>query len=115
MMGDPLGAHGERVALAFGRWLDLRYKLGLEAYYEQRRPQKGTPGSNNESGTGLGFDLLQLPLKVSRLDGALADFKARTDVEYVSDMNYGSRSSVRAMLMLSIGLTPRDGLIEWHH
>jgi hypothetical protein len=113
VMGDPLGGHGQRIALAFGRWLDLRYKLGLEAYYEQRRPQKGTPGNNNESGTGLGFDFLQLPLKVSRLDGALADIKARTDFEYVKDINYGNRSSLRAMVMLSIGLTPRDGLIEW--
>jgi hypothetical protein len=113
LMGDPLGPDAQRVDLAFGRWFGLRYKAGVDGYYELRQPGYSASGGNNENGGGIAFDLLRLPVKFKRLDGALGDFQARTAVEYVSDVNYLNHNSVRALLTLTVGLTPQGGLLEW--
>jgi Capsule assembly protein Wzi len=113
LMGYPLGPGGQRIDVAIGRWFDLRYKAGLDAFYETRKPESGAPGHNTEHGSGMELDLFGLPIRVRRMDEALADFKASTSVEYVNDVNYTNHSSIRTMLTVSIGLTPHAGAIMW--
>jgi hypothetical protein len=113
LMGDPLGPHAQRVDLALGRWFGLRYKADVDGYYELRQPGYSATGGNNENGEGIAVDLMRLPVALKRLDGALGDFQMRTAVEYASDVNYLNHKSVRALLTLTIGLTPQSGLIKW--
>lgn len=113
LMGDPLGAHAQRVDLAFGRWFGLRYKATVDGYYELRQPGYPAVGNNNENAGGIAIDLASLPAALKRLDGALGDFHVSTAVEYANDINYANHGSVRALLTITIGLTPRGGLITW--
>ncbi|MBF6558991.1 MAG: hypothetical protein IVW56_01780 [Candidatus Binataceae bacterium] len=113
LMGDPIGPGGTRIDVAIARWFDLRYKAGLDAFYETRQPAVGSPWRYTEHGSGLEIDLFSLPVRMRRMDDALADVTASSSVEYVRDVNYTDQSSVRTMLTVSIGLTPHAGTIVW--
>lgn len=113
LMGDPLGPRAQRVELGVGRWFGLHYKVGVDLYYALRQPMTGAIGTNDETGDGFAFDLLRLPIQIKRFDSALADFRMRTGLEYVSNENYLTHNSVRALLMLSVGLSPRAGALTW--
>jgi hypothetical protein len=57
--------------------------------------------------------LLHLPLEISPLANSLGEMKARAGIEYVSDINYSTESSLRALLQLSFAFTPSWGGLVW--
>ena len=113
LMGYPLGPGGQRLDWGLGRWLALRYKLESDLYYEFREPLASADASLTERGAGFRLGLVRLPFKVSRLQGAMADFELAAAAEYVSHINYLNADSTRVMLMVSIGLAPPSGAFTW--
>jgi Capsule assembly protein Wzi len=113
LMGYPLGPGGQRLDWGLGRWLALHYKLESDLYYEFREPLASADASLTERGAGFRLGLVRLPFKVSRLQGAMADFELAAAAEYVSHINYLNADSTRVMLMLSIGLAPPSGAFTW--
>jgi hypothetical protein len=78
-----------------------------------RRPVNALFGTNTENGEGFSVELLRLPIKFKKLDDAMADCRVSTGLEYLNDVNYLNHNSLRAMVTISIGLTPRNGIITW--
>lgn len=113
LMGDPLGPRAQRIELGLGRWFDLRYKLAMDLYYELRQPTSTNIGTINERAEGVAFELLRLPVKLRRLDGAMGDLQVRVGFEYVGNENFTQHNSLRTLLNISIGLSPRNGAITW--
>ena len=113
LMGHALGPHAQRLDLAAGRWLGLSYKATVDAYYELRQPPHRPLAVDTERTIGMALELWRMPIRIKPFDNAMADFRVRTGVEYVTGVNYLQQSSMRALLTISIGLTPRNGTIIW--
>jgi hypothetical protein len=113
LMGYGLGPHAQRIDVAVGRWLGLSYKAMLDTYFEIRKPAHRPLAVATERTVGLALELWRLPISIKPLDNAMADLRVRTGVEYVSGLNNLHHNSMRALLTISIGLTPRNGAIMW--
>jgi hypothetical protein len=94
LMGYPLGPGG-RVDWGLGRWLSLRYKLESDLYYEFHEPLASARASLTERGAGFRFGRVRLPFKISRLQGAMADFELAAAADYVRHINYLKADSTR--------------------
>jgi Capsule assembly protein Wzi len=112
LMGYPLGPGAQRFDWGLSRWVSLRYKVDNDLYFACREPL-AVAGSSTERSVGFRLGLARLPFKLSRLQGAMADFELAAAAEYVSHINYLNADSTRVMLMLSIGLAPPSGVIKW--
>jgi hypothetical protein len=132
MFGAPIGPNATQVDVQFGRWLDgIRYKADVDFFYTEQAPstyQAGIdfsypansafypfPRLTKENSGGAAINLLSLPQSVSiGSEEALLDGKARVAVEYVDRLNYGAPGSIRALLSISVGLTPLWQSFDWH-
>jgi hypothetical protein len=122
LMGNALGPGAWNLNLDGGRWLTLQSKLDLSLYYTYRVPPQGIDGLNklpgfaskDETSVGLAFDFLHLPVEFVRAADSLGEVRTRTAVEYVTNINYTTQTSVRALVQLSIGLTPGWPSFQWH-
>jgi hypothetical protein len=135
-MGNALGPNASNVDLQIGRWVVPGHKTSIDFFYTEQAPRmyQGnvisffSPHSaaypyatlNKEHSVGVAFDLLCLPQKArpqSRLlmpiEGLL-DGHVRVALEHVDHMNYGGGSSFRALVMLSVGITPTWPSLTWH-
>ncbi len=122
LIGDALGPGAWNLNVDGGRWLTLQSKLDLSVFYTYRVPPQGIddlnklPGFDNkdETSVGFAFDFLHLPVEFVRAADSLGEMRARTGVEYVSNINYTTHTSVRALVQLSFGLTPGWPSFVWH-
>lgn len=122
LMGDALGPGAWNLNVDGGRWLTLQSKLDLSVFYTYRVPAQGIddlfklPGFANkdETSVGFAFDFLHLPVEFVRAADSLGEIRARTGVEYVSNINYTTQTSLRALVQLSFGLTPGWPSFVWH-
>src|SRR5262249_13396229 len=121
---NGIGPNATEVDVQFGRWLDgIQYKADMDFFYTEQAPSVYIGGADfsypvnsafypfssltKEHSGGAAFDLQGLAQSVSSGNHqALLDGKARVAIEYVQRLNYGAPGSVRALLSLSIGLTP---------
>lgn len=129
LLGDPMGPNASQVDLQFGRWINLRYKAGVDFFYTTRSPgiYEGNfrlffPANSpyypygpltKERGGGVAFDLLGLPQVMRFAHGARLEGKARLAFEYVNQMNYGGPSSLRTLALLSLGFAPDPDSLTW--
>ena len=132
MYGAPIGPNATQIDVQFGRWLDgIRYKADVDFFYTEEAPstyQGGTdfsypahsglypfPQLTKEHSGGAAFDLQSLAQTVSIGNSeVLAENHGRVALEYVDRLNYGGPASFRALVSLSIGLTPLWKSLEWH-
>jgi hypothetical protein len=135
LMGDPLGPNASQVDLQVGRWFSSGYKASIDLFYTEQAPRmyqgnfisffpphsSAYPNAKltKEHSAGIAFDLLELP-KVTRPRPAsllpiesLLEGHVRVALERVDHMNYGS-GSFRALVMLSVGITPTWPSLTWH-
>jgi hypothetical protein len=118
LMGSSLGPGAWQVDFEIDRWLNFQSRIGVDAFYTRRAADVSAVvlypfGRNTETGYGVAFDLLHLPLEISPLANSLGEMKARAGIEYVSDINYSTESSLRALLQLSFAFTPSWGGLVW--
>ena len=118
LMGSSLGPGAWQVDFEIDRWLNCQSRIGVDAFYTRRAADIAAAtfvplGRNTETGYGVAFDLLHLPLEISPLANSLGEMKARAGIEYVSDINYSTDSSLRALLQLSFAFTPSWGGLVW--
>ena len=90
----------------------------MDTFYTRRAADIATPSfnrsvRNTETGYGVAFDFLHLPLEISPLANSLGEMKARAGMEYVSDINYSNANSFRALVQLSFAFTPSWGGLVW--
>ena len=71
------------------------------------------PTRNTETGYGVALDFMRLPIEISPLANSLGEMKARAGMEYVTDINYTTSDSFRALLQLSLSFTPSWGGFVW--
>jgi hypothetical protein len=121
LMGNALGPGAWNFNVDGGRWLTLQSKLDMSLFYTYRVPPEISdlnklPGfdNKNETSVGFAFDFMHLPVEFVRAADSLGELRARTGVEYVSNINYTTHTSVRALLQLSVGLTPGWPSFVWH-
>jgi hypothetical protein len=118
LMGSSLGPGAWQVNFEIDRWLNLESRLGVDAFYTRNQaivlPSYQPPTRNTETGYGVAFDLLRLPLEIAPLADSLGEMKARAGMEYVTDINYTNDNSFRALLQLSFAFTPSWGGFIWH-
>jgi hypothetical protein len=118
LMGSSLGPGAWQVNFEIDRWLNLQSRLGVDTFYTRRQaialPFYSPPTRNTETGYGVALDFLRLPLEIAPLADSLGEMKARAGVEYVTDVNYTSINSFRALLQLSFAFTPSWGGFVWH-
>jgi hypothetical protein len=118
LMGSALGPSAWQVNFQVGRWLNYQSKFDVDLFYTSRRASIAAvnfnpPTRNTETAYGVAFDFLRLPLEMRAFADSLGEMKARTAVEYVSDVNYSSSSSMRAMVQFSFAFTPSWGGFVW--
>ncbi len=123
LMGDAMGPNATEVDLQVGRWLPGMTKVSSELFYTERAPSYGsnTPypasvyGTNltKEHSVGIAFNALRIPQLERWSHGALIDGRARLAFEYVDHVNYGAASSMRTLVLLSMGITPPWKTQEW--
>ncbi|MDO8432767.1 MAG: capsule assembly Wzi family protein [Candidatus Binatus sp.] len=109
LMGDPLGPGAWHVNAQIGRWFNYQTKLGSEFFFERRSMlpfQNGSVLVANENGFGGAFTFLHIPAKFQSSGQTLGQVRLRLSAEYVENLNYSSRNSVRTMLELSFGVMP---------
>ncbi len=109
LMGTSLGPDATGIDLQVGRWLNLRYKLSIDAFYTQQAPEQpdlNTPYPaqfypyplGSEHSGGLAVDLLRLPQPGAKFGDELSSLRAKVAVEYVQGINY--QTGVRAVRVL---------------
>jgi len=132
LLGHPVGPNATEVDMRFGRWLGgIRYKANLDLFYTEQAPSVYEGGTDffyqpksafypysslgKEHSEGVALDVLRLAqsTKIGN-EHALLDGKARVALEYTQRLNYGAPNSVRALVSLSIGLTPQLKSFELH-
>jgi hypothetical protein len=104
------------VHVAFGRWIDLQSKIELDLFYTERKPIKRLPLGEVflvERSSGFAVDFMQLPIELPALAGALGEMRGRVALEYVRNINYSNRTSMRALFQLVFGLTPSWPSLQW--
>jgi hypothetical protein len=118
LMGSSLGPGAWQVNFEIDRWVNLQSRLGVDTFYTRRQaistPFYQPPTRNTETGYGVAFDLLRMPLEVSPLANSLGEMKARAGVEYVTDINYTNDNTLRALVQLSFAFSPSWGGLVWH-
>jgi Capsule assembly protein Wzi len=123
LMGDSLGPGAWNFNVDGGRWITKQAKLGLTLFYTYRVPPhiagnglEAMPGfaNKNETSWGFAFDFLHLPIEMTRAADSLGEMRARAGLETVSDLNYTTHDSVRALVQLSFALTPSWPSFIWH-
>jgi len=134
-MGNALGPNASRVDLQIGRWFGSGYKASLDFFYTEQAPRMyqgnhisffpphsaAYPNAplSNEHSVGVAFDLLRLPRQTRSQSHvptpieALLDGRVRVAVEHVDNLNYGGGGSLRALAMLSVGITPTWPSFSW--
>jgi len=113
LMCSSLGPGAWQVDFEIDRWATLQSRIGVDTFFARRQPTGLSSLGNTETGYGVAFDFLHLPLEVGALANSLGEMKARAGVEYVSDVNYGNANSLRALVQLSFGFTPSWGGLVW--
>lgn len=129
LLGDPMGPNASQLHLQLGRWINLRYKADVDLFYGSRAPglYEGNdrfyfPANSSfypygpltiERSGGVAFDLLRLPQFTRFARGSRLEAKARLAFEYVNQMNYGGPSSLRSLMLLSIGFAPDGDNLSW--
>jgi hypothetical protein len=117
LMGSSLGPGAWQVNFEIDRWLNLQSRVGVDTFFTRRQaialPGYQPPTRNTETGYGMAFDLLRLPLEITPLANSLGEMKARAGMEYVTDINYTNSSSFRALVQLSFAFTPSWGGFVW--
>ena len=113
LMGSSLGPGAWQVNFEIDRWVNLQSRVGVDAFYTRRNPYGLSSQPNTETGYGVALDFLHLPLEIGALANSLGEMKARAGAEYVSDINYTSANSFRALLQLSFAFTPSWGGLVW--
>ena len=117
LMGSSLGPGAWQVNFEIDRWINLQSRVGVDTFYTRRQaiitPTYQPVLRNTETGYGVAFDLLRLPLEIQPLANSLGEMKARAGMEYVTDINYTNQSSFRALVQLSLAFTPAWGGLVW--
>ncbi len=113
LMGSSLGPGAWQVNFEIDRWVNLQSRVGVDAFFTRRNPYGLSSQPNTETGYGVALDFLHLPLEIGALANSLGEMKARAGAEYVSDINYTSANSFRALLQLSFAFTPSWGGLVW--
>jgi hypothetical protein len=117
LMGSSLGPGAWQVNFEVDRWLNLQSRVGIDSFYTRRQaialPFYTPPTRNTETGYGLAFDLLHLPVEITPLADSLGEMKARAGMEYVTDINYTNSNSFRALVQLSLSFNPSWGGLVW--
>jgi hypothetical protein len=124
LLGHPIGPNATQVNMQFGRWLGgINYKANVDFFYTEQAPTVYEGGVDfpyaakspaypfsslgKEHSEGVALDLLRLAQTTEMGNGrALLDGKMRVGLEYTQRLNYGAPNSVRALVSLSVGLTP---------
>jgi hypothetical protein len=121
--GHPIGPNATQVDVQFGRWFGLRYKASVDFFYTEQAPSLYEGNTHfyyaphsvfypyaslgKEHSEGIALDLMRLAEKARLVNGeGLMDGRARAALEYVQRLNYGAPNSVRALVSVSIGITP---------
>jgi len=131
LLNQPIGPNATQVNVQFGRWLDgIRYKANVDMFYTEEAPSVYEGGFDfpyparsafypfatltKEHSGGVAFDMQSLA-QVASLgrSRALIDGNGRVAVEYVDRLNYGAPGSVRALMSLSVAITPLWKSLEW--
>jgi hypothetical protein len=131
LLGHPIGPNATQVDMQFGRWLGgIRYKADLDLFYTEQAPSVYEGGLNSyyqaksafypfsslgkEHSEGVALDILRLA-DATEIGShrALLEGKTRIGLEYVQRLNYGAPNSMRALVSLSVGLTPLWKSFEW--
>jgi len=117
LMGDWMGPDASVVDIQLGRWINLRRKLSLTAFYTERAPQwgantwyptqtYGSPLSKEHSG-GAALDFLQLPSRLGTSGAVIGEVRARAALEYVNSMNFApGADTLRALVSLTVAFSP---------
>ena len=117
LMGSSLGAGAWQVNFEVDRWLNLQSRVGIDTFYTRRQaialPTYTPPTRNTETGYGVALDFMRLPIEISPLANSLGEMKARAGMEYVTDINYTTSDSFRALVQLSLSFTPSWGGFVW--
>jgi Capsule assembly protein Wzi len=117
LMGSSLGPGAWQVNFEIDRWLNLQSRLGMDTFYTRRQaialPFYEPPTRNTETGYGLAFDMLHLPVEIAPLANSLGEMKARAGIEYVTDINYTNSDTFRALFQLSMAFNPSWGGFIW--
>jgi capsule assembly protein Wzi len=118
LMGSSLGPGAWQVNFEVDRWLNLQSRVGIDTFYTRRQaiitPTYQPIERNTETGYGIAFDMLRLPMEIQPLADSLGEMKARAGMEYVTDINYTTANSFRALVQLSLSFTPSWGGFVWH-
>ncbi len=118
LMGSSLGPGAWQVNFEVDRWLNLQSRMGIDTFYTRRQaialPFYTPPTRNSETGYGVAFDFLHLPLEITPLANSLGEMKARAGMEYVTDINYTNNNSFRALVQMSLAFNPAWGGFVWH-
>jgi Capsule assembly protein Wzi len=116
LIGDALGPGAWRINAQVGRWFADSRKIDVGAFFAERNPTLLVPvsiGINQETSVGASLDYFELPAEVPRLADSLGELRAYTALEYVNDINYSTHSSLRAVIQLTVGLTPSWNSFVW--
>jgi hypothetical protein len=117
LMGSSLGPGAWQVNFEIDRWLNLQSRVGVDTFYTRRQaiilPTFQPALRNTETGYGVAFDFLRMPLEIEPLSNSLGEMKARAGMEYVTDINYTNDDSFRALLQLSFSFSPAWGGLVW--
>jgi hypothetical protein len=116
VMGHPMGPNSSRVDLKLGRWFGNRYKFLVGLSYTERAPwmlTRTSVGANKERSGGINFELRCLPLRWQQGAGAMTELRVRAALEVVDNMNFTARTSVRALVLISIGIAPDWRGLTW--
>jgi hypothetical protein len=116
LMGHPMGPNSSRVDLKLGRWFGERYKLTAGLSYTERAPwllTRTSVGANKERSGGINLELWRLPARFSSASSTIAELRVRGALEVVDNMNFSARTSVRALVVISVGIDPGWGRLTW--
>ncbi len=119
LMGDALGPNASELDFQFGRWFNTLTKGSLDLFLTDHAPKVlgnqfypatiyGT-GLSRERSIGFAFDLLSIPQKAYMRPDLLSFARGRVGLEYVNHLAYGPSNSIRAVVSLTLGLSPTGG------
>jgi hypothetical protein len=113
LMGSSLGPGAWQVDFEIDRWVNLQSRVGVDTFFARRNPYGLSSSDATETGYGVAFDFLHLPLEIRPAANSLGEMKVRAGVEYVSDVNYTNANSLRALVQISFGFSPSWGGLVW--
>jgi hypothetical protein len=116
LMGDPMGPDATEVDLNVNRWLNYRYKWGLDMFYTERAPALSVAGLSKERSGGLALDVFQIPTANDIHNFSfLGSLRLRVAVEGVHDLNWQRNDdlAMRALVLISGSLYPSRSSWTW--